>query len=206
MSEVLNEILNVQGLTVEYPGFTLGPCSFSMKRGEILAAAGESGSGKTTLARALSRLLEEDAAVAGEVVIAGSSLYEKKEEEVRRIRMELFSIVFQNSGEWLNPSMRLREQLRETLIKKYPAREHRERMKTLMEMVGLEETDLERYPDQLSGGMAQKFLLANAMALTPEMVILDEPTSSMDANSRKAFIDLIRRINREHGKIGRAHV
>lgn len=52
MSEVLNEILNVQGLTVEYPGFTLGPCSFSMKRGEILAAAGESGSGKTTLARA----------------------------------------------------------------------------------------------------------------------------------------------------------
>ena len=199
MSEVLNEILNVQGLSVEYPGFTLGPCSFSMKRGEILAAAGESGSGKTTLARALSRLLEEDAAVAGEVVIAGSSLYEKKEEEVRRIRMELFSIVFQNSGEWLNPSMRLREQLRETLIKKYPAREHRERMKTLMEMVGLEETDLERYPDQLSGGMAQKFLLANAMALTPEMVILDEPTSSMDANSRKAFIDLIRRINREHG-------
>ncbi len=117
MSEVLNEILNVQGLTVEYPGFTLGPCSFSMKRGEILAAAGESGSGKTTLARALSRLLEEEAAVAGEVVIAGSSLYEKKEEEVRRIRMELFSIVFQNSGEWLNPSMRLREQLRETLIK-----------------------------------------------------------------------------------------
>ena len=199
MSEVLNEILNVQGLSVEYPGFTLGPCSFSMTRGEILAAAGESGSGKTTLARALSRLLEEDAAVAGEVVIAGSSLYEKKEEEVRRIRMELFSIVFQNSGEWLNPSMRLREQLRETLIKKYPAREHRERMKTLMEMVGLEETDLERYPDQLSGGMAQKFLLANAMALTPEMVILDEPTSSMDANSRKAFIDLIRRINREHG-------
>lgn len=86
MSEVLNEILNVQGLSVEYPGFTLGPCSFSMKRGEILAAAGESGSGKTTLARALSRLLEEDAAVAGEVVIAGSSLYEKKEEEVRRIR------------------------------------------------------------------------------------------------------------------------
>ncbi len=68
-----------------------------------------------------------------------------------------------------------------------------------MEMVGLEETDLERYPDQLSGGMAQKFLLANAMALTPEMVILDEPTSSMDVNSRKAFIDLIRRINRVHG-------
>ena len=116
MSEVLNEILNVQGLTVEYPGFTLGPCSFSMKRGEILATAGESGSGKTTLARALSRLLEEEAAVAGEVVIAGSSLYEKKEEEVRRIRMELFSIVFQNSGEWLNPSMRLREQLRETCL------------------------------------------------------------------------------------------
>ena len=59
MSEVLNEILNVQGLTVEYPGFTLGPCSFSMKRGEILATAGESGSGTATLARALARRLGE---------------------------------------------------------------------------------------------------------------------------------------------------
>ncbi|MCQ5388270.1 ABC transporter ATP-binding protein [Hungatella hathewayi] len=195
----MKEILKVCDLTVKYPGFTLEPCSFSMEQGEILAVAGESGSGKTTLARALSRLLDEEAAVKGEVVMAGSSLYEMKEKDVRLVRMETFSIVFQNSGEWLNPAMKLKEQLRETLIRKYPVREHRDRMKALMEMTGLEEEDLERYPDQLSGGMAQKFLLANAMALAPALVILDEPTSSLDADSRKSFIELIRRIRDEYG-------
>ena len=138
----MKEILKVCDLTVKYPGFTLEPCSFSMEQGEILAVAGESGSGKTTLARALSRLLDEEAAVRGEVVMAGSSLYEMKEKDVRLVRMETFSIVFQNSGEWLNPAMKMKEQLRETLIRKYPVREHRDRMKALMEMTGLEEEDL----------------------------------------------------------------
>lgn len=104
----MKEILKVCDLTVKYPGFTLEPCSFSMEQGEILAVAGESGSGKTTLARALSRLLDEEAAVRGEVVMAGSSLYEMKEKDVRLVRMETFSIVFQNSGEWLNPAMKMK--------------------------------------------------------------------------------------------------
>ena len=112
--------------------------------------------------------------------------------------MEAFSIVFQNSGEWLNPSMKLKEQLAETLIKKYPKEMHREKMEYLMELTGLKTEDLERYPKELSGGMAQKFLLANAMALSPKLVILDEPTSSMDAKSRKAFMEMIRMMNERY--------
>ena len=193
----MSEILKVNGLAVQYPGFALGPLSFTMEEGEIIAAAGASGSGKTTLARALSRLLESGAAVSGEVTVDGRSLYGLREQELRRIRMDTFSIVFQSSGEWLNPAMRIKEQLKETLIKKYPPGEHPGRMKELIRMVGLHEEDLERFPGQLSGGMAQKFLLANALALSPKLVYLDEPTSSLDAKSRKAFIDLIRRINRE---------
>lgn len=192
------EVLNVNHLTVSYPGFTLGPCSFQLEEGGILAVVGESGSGKTTLARAVSCLLEGDFEVSGEVVTAGYCVYNMKEKERRMIRMEAFSIVFQNSGEWLNPSMRLKEQLAETLIKKYPREQHREKMEHLMEMTGLKTEDLDRYPGELSGGMAQKFLLANAMALTPKLVILDEPTSSMDAKSRKAFMELIRMMNERY--------
>lgn len=168
----MSEILKVNGLAVQYPGFALGPLSFTMEEGEIIAAAGESGSGKTTLARALSRLLESGAAVSGEVTVDGRSLYGLREQELRRIRMDTFSIVFQSSGEWLNPAMRLKEQLKETLIKKYPPGEHPGRMKELIRMVGLHEEDLERFPGQLSGGMAQKFLLANALALSPKLLSL----------------------------------
>ena len=139
-------------------------CSFfHEERGDSGGSRRSRGKRQDDAGQALSRLLEEDAAVAGEVVIAGSSLYEKKEEEVRRIRMELFSIVFQNSGEWLNPSMRLREQLRETLIKKYPAREHRERMKTLMEMVGAGGNGLRALPGPAIRRDGAEVLLANAM-------------------------------------------
>ncbi|MBT9775726.1 ATP-binding cassette domain-containing protein [Clostridium sp. MCC353] len=169
-----------------------------MKEGEILAVAGESGSGKTTLARALACLLEGDFRMSGEVVTAGYCVYNMKEKERKKIRMEAFSIVFQNSGEWLNPSMKLKEQLAETLIKKFPKEMHREKMEHLMELTGLDPGDLERYPGELSGGMAQKFLLANAMALTPRLVILDEPTSSMDAKSRKAFMEMIRMMNERY--------
>lgn len=190
-----NYALAVDQLVVSYPGFTLGPCSFHLEEGEILAIAGESGSGKTTLARAVSCLLEGEVQVSGEVVTAGYCVYNMKEKERKKIRMDAFSIVFQNSGEWLNPSMKLKEQLAETLIKKYPKELHREKMEHLMEMTGLKIEDLDRYPGELSGGMAQKFLLANAMALTPKLVILDEPTSSMDAKSRKSFMEMIRMIN-----------
>lgn len=191
----MSEILRIENLTVTYPGFCLGPISFSMEEGEMMAVAGESGSGKTTLARAAACLLEEGAQVSGEVVTAGYSLYRMKEKERKEIRMAEFSIVFQNSGEWLNPALKLKEQLSETLIKRYPRKQHQEKMEQLMELVGLEKQDLERYPKELSGGMAQKFLLANAMALMPKLVILDEPTSSMDAKSRKAFMEMIQMIH-----------
>ena len=94
----MKEILKVCDLTVKYPGFTLEPCSFSMEQGEILAVAGESGSGKTTLARALSRLLDEEAAVRGEVVMAGSSLYEMKEKDVRLVEWRPFLLSFKIQG------------------------------------------------------------------------------------------------------------
>ena len=164
-----------------------------------MAVVGESGSGKTTLLKGLSCLWEEGTRVSGQVLLEGRELLGMKEEQRRQLRMSSFAVAFQNSAAWLNPSMTLREQLKEVLHRGYPTRELPGRMRELMETVGLSPEDLGRYPRELSGGMAQRFLLATAIALEPKLVLLDEPTSSLDVAARDAFAALVKRLNREKG-------
>lgn len=163
-------LLEVKELSLSYPEFSLHPLSFSLDSGEILAVVGESGSGKTTLLKGLSCLWEEGVKVSGQVLLEGRELLGMKEEQRRQLRMKELSVAFQNSTAWLNPSMTLREQLKEVLRRGYPARELPGRMRELMETVGLSPEDLGRYPRELSGGMAQRFLLATAIALEPKLV------------------------------------
>lgn len=193
----MNKLLEVKNLSLSYPEFSLHPLSFSLDYGEILAVVGESGSGKTTLLKGLSCLWEEGVKVSGQVLLEGRELLEMKEEQRRQLRMRSFAVAFQNSTAWLNPSMTLREQLKEVLHRGYPARELPGRMRELMETVGLSPEDLGRYPRELSGGMAQRFLLATAIALEPRLVLLDEPTSSLDVAARDSFAALVKRLNRE---------
>lgn len=203
----MEEILKVNKLSVEYPEFTLHHISFTMGKGEILSIIGESGSGKTTIAKAITCIMDKEIPVTGEVFIDGRELLSMKEIDRKSLRMTEFSIVFQNSLEWLNPSMTLEEQLKEILVKEtqnfYGSRsklkEMQNKMVELMEVVGLCKEDLKRYPRELSGGMSQKFMIASAIALTPKLVIMDEPTSSLDVASRDSFIELIRKLNRELG-------
>ena len=195
----MNKLLEVKNLSLSYPEFSLHPLSFSLDYGEILALVGESGSGKTTLLKGLSCLWEEGVKVSGQVLLEGRELLGMREEQRRQLRMRSFAVAFQNSTAWLNPSMTLREQLKEVLRRGYPTRELPGRMRELMETVGLSPEDLGRYPRELSGGMAQRFLLATAIALEPRLVLLDEPTSSLDVAARNAFADLVKRLNREKG-------
>ena len=191
-------LFTVNDLSVQYSDFTLKPVSFQLDQGEILAVIGESGSGKTTLAKAITCLLDGDAKVSGTVTLGQWELTALPERELRKLRMSEFAIAFQNSTQFLNPTMTLRKHLEEILDRKYPRSQHQDLMRMLMEEVGLDVRDLERYPRELSGGMAQKFLLASAVALRPGLVLLDEPTSSLDAASGEEFVELIRRLNREH--------
>ena len=191
-------LFEVNNLSVRYSDFTLKPVSFQLDRGEILAVIGESGSGKTTLAKAVTCLLDPKARVSGTVTLDQWELTDLPERELRKLRMTEFSIAFQNSAQFLNPTMTLRKHLEEILDRKYPRRQQNPIMQALMEEVGLDARDLDRYPRELSGGMAQKFLLASAVALRPKLVLLDEPTSSLDAASGEEFVGLIRRLNREH--------
>lgn len=192
-------LLNVSELSVKYPGFRLHPLSFSMEEGEILAVIGESGSGKTTLARALTCLLPESGEADGRVELRGKELLSMPERERKALRMREFAIAFQSSAQYLNPSMTLETQLLEVLGRAVPKEERRAYMEALMEEVGLCGGDLSLYPAELSGGMTQKFLLACAVALRPGLVVLDEPTSSLDRHSALEFVRLIERLNRQHG-------
>ena len=176
----MDEMLKVNNLSVEYKEFTLHPISFTMKNGEILSIIGESGSGKTTIAKAISCLMDKKIPITGEVYLNGNELLAMKNEERRKLRMREFSIVLQNSIELLNPSMTLENQLKEILIKVYDKSEIKERMNHLMNRVGLCNDDLKRYPKELSGGMAQKFMIASSIALNPKLIIMDEPTSALD--------------------------
>ncbi len=170
-----------------------------MEEGEILGVIGESGSGKTTLAKGLTCLLPQDAETFGQVVFKGQDLLSMPEKKRKTLRMREFSMAFQNSAPYLNPSLTLYKQLQEVLDLALPRKEQENYMVSLMEEVGLTREDLSRYPRELSGGMAQRFLLGCAVALRPALVVLDEPTSALDVHSATEITDLIRRLNRDHG-------
>ena len=190
-------LLEVNNLSVSYPEFTLHPVSFALDAGEMLTIVGESGSGKTTLARAIACLSEPEAQVSGQVYLNGRERRAMDERARRPLRMKEFALSFQNSAEWLNPSLTLAEHLREVLCRAYRGAAMAARMEELMALVGLETADLERYPRELSGGMVQKFLLANALALNPALVLLDEPTGALDSRSAKLLLDRFEALNRE---------
>lgn len=192
-------LLTVKDFAIEYPGFHLHPLSFTLEEGEILAVIGESGSGKTTLAKGLTCLLPQEAETFGQVIFKGQDLISMTEKKRKPLRMREFSMAFQNSAPYLNPSLSLYKQLQEVLDLAMPRKEQESYMVSLMEEVGLTKEDLSRYPHELSGGMAQRFLLGCAVALRPAMVVLDEPTSALDVHTAAEITELIRRLNREHG-------
>ena len=176
-------LLQVQELSVSYPQFHLHPLSFQLDRGEILSVIGESGSGKTSLVQAISCLLPPEGKVGGQVLLHGVDFLTMREAQRRKLRMKTLSVAFQNSVQWLNPKLTLAQHLREVLAQAYSPDQCITKAHALMELVGLSPDDLSLRPHQLSGGMVQKFLLANAVALDPELVLLDEPTASLDPES-----------------------
>lgn len=192
-------LLNVEKLCVTYRYFEMHELSLTMDHGEILTVIGESGSGKTTLAKAICCLLGEEARVHGKVELNGVDLMAMPERQRKKLRMKEFSISFQNAAQYLNPTLTLRGHLEEVLDRQYTRKEQPDRMAELLEQVGLSREDLGRYPKELSGGMAQKFLLACAVALEPKLVVLDEPTGALDHRSAEEFVDLIRKLNQEKG-------
>jgi peptide/nickel transport system ATP-binding protein len=166
--------------------------------GSTLGLVGESGSGKTTLGRAIVRLLEPSN---GSIVIRGREIARLSEKELRPLRTD-FQIVFQDPQASLNPRQRVAQILEEPLElhNLYPTPSaRRERIRELLELVGLSERYGSRRPHELSGGQRQRVGIARALAVGPRLVVLDEAVSALDVSVRSQILNLLERLQGELG-------
>jgi nickel transport system ATP-binding protein len=168
--------------------------SLELRDGECLALVGESGSGKSTLGRVLSGLLKPND---GKVLIDGVDMYANIKQR-RKI-----SIVFQDYTTSVNPRFRVRDIIAESLralkLSGEPCSDVRKRTVEILEQVGLSEDYEARYPHELSGGQLQRICIARAVATKPEMILLDEAISSLDASTQTQIMDLLIRLKQKHG-------
>ncbi len=163
--------------------------SLSLAKGETLGLVGESGCGKSTLANLIIRLEEP---TSGQILLYDKDITHAKEDEIRELRKKI-QIVFQDPYSSLSPRMTIKDILTE------PARilggQTKEEMEShaarLMEMVGLRESALEKYPHEFSGGQRQRISIARALMTHPEILILDEPTSALDVSVQAQVLDIL---------------
>jgi len=170
--------------------------SLRIRVGEVLGLVGESGSGKSTLARVLLRLVRANA---GTIRIAGMDVPRLKGADVRRLRRTA-QLVFQDPHAAMDPRMTIGDSLRAVLdqhgVGTKP--ERLARISAGLQEVGLDDTYLDRYPAQCSGGQLQRVVIARALLLEPRLLVCDEPTSALDASVQGRVLNLLSRLRREH--------
>lgn len=169
----------------------------TLGQGETLGIVGESGSGKTTLGMSLLRLEKST----GNIFFNGQSLHDLTEAEVRPLRKD-FQVVFQDPFSSLSPRMTVEQIIGEGLLLHYPELskdQRRERILNILDEVGLNESVLWRYPHEFSGGQRQRIAIARVVILEPKLILLDEPTSALDVSVQKQVLELLVKLQKDHG-------
>ena len=198
--------LEVRDLCVDYSvkgdwRAVLRGVSFTVERGGSYGLVGESGCGKSTTAMAAIRYLPRNGRVrSGSITVAGEDVLALSGSALRRYRGEVVSMVYQNPGTALNPSIRVGKQLAEVFTARGSSKgEANERSLAMLRQVQIADPTsvMERYPHQLSGGMQQRVVIAMALGVDPALLILDEPTTGLDATVEAEVLDLITRLQAE---------
>jgi oligopeptide/dipeptide ABC transporter ATP-binding protein len=177
--------------------------SFEVKRGETLAIVGESGSGKSVTSLSIMRLIPSPPGkiLQGDIKFNGESLLEKTENEMRSIRGNRISMIFQEPMTSLNPVYKVGDQISETIVlhQKKNKKEALKEVVNLLNLVGIPEPErrLNQYPHELSGGMRQRVMIAIALACHPELLIADEPTTALDVTIQNQILQLMKNLKQK---------
>ncbi|MCI9025971.1 MAG: ABC transporter ATP-binding protein [Dorea sp.] len=203
-------LLEIQDLRVLFPVHkkwlpAVDGVNLSIRPGEITGVVGESGSGKSVMSQSILRLRDHDTAVKyeGEILFEGENLLKKPLDQMRGIRGEQISIIFQDPLNSLSPVHTVGLQLSEILMlhKNMTKQEARERVVQMLKMTGIPnpENCIRKYPYELSGGMQQRVMIAMALACEPKLLIADEPTTALDVTIQEQILHLIRDLNDKLG-------
>lgn len=175
--------------------------SFQIESGETYGLVGESGCGKSTVALAVMGYLPPGTQTSGRILFKDQDLTRMTRRELRHLRGNRYAIVYQDPQASLNPSLTIERQLNEVILAHEPASrsEARQRILQMLELVRMPDPSyiLERYPHQLSGGMQQRVVIAMALLLKPDLVIMDEPTTGLDVTVEAGVLDILEDLRRE---------
>ncbi|AEF81121.1 ABC transporter ATP-binding protein [Leadbettera azotonutricia] len=187
-------------LTIEGIVYAVSGADLAVKRGEIHGLVGESGCGKSVSSRAVMGLLDKrHSRLKGRVMFGGRNLLELSEAEMRSIRGRQIAMIFQDPLNSLSPLVPVGRQIEEAMANHsfLSPEERKNRMRYLLERVGLHRGVETQYPFELSGGMQQRIMIAQAVSCEPQLIIADEPTTALDVTIQAQALDLLRELQKE---------
>lgn len=201
-------IISVKDLVIHYETDeevveAVNNISFDLKKGEVLGLVGETGAGKTTTALGIMGLLPAKVGhvIQGSIELEGEDLFEKSAKEMRKVCGKKISMIFQDPMTALNPVKTVGDQIAEVILlhDHCSKAEALQRAQRMLAMVGIVPERYKDYPHQFSGGMKQRIIIAIALACEPDLLIADEPTTALDVTIQAQILDMMRRLQKEHG-------